>query len=313
MNNPKTLVLLTILFWSFGALLTRIISIKSQLLSLNLLFFFTFLFFLFYVYLQHRKDFFNEIKKIKPQYLLFGLFGYFFYYLGLVQSFHLYNTASETTILNYTFPIFTVIFTEIFFKKRKSENYGVKLIEFTGVLLGFFAVFILATKGNMTSLQSTNLPALLWGLNAGIAYGIFSAYSSSVPKQQQTLFLLAAIFSSWILSVLISVPELKDLSSLTLNDYFVSGLLAILVNGFGFIVWTRANRIAIEKNISIASLASLLFALPFLSLSIVSIFLSESYLFEPYFMICLIILTLSGIFCQKAELLATKIKSYRKK
>src|SRR6266480_7385679 len=104
MNNPKVLVLLTILFWSFGSLLTRLISIDSQLLSLTVLFFFTFVFFFIYFLVQYRGHFFASLKKIKRNYFFFGIFGYFFYYLGLVQSFHLYNNGSETTILNYTFP-----------------------------------------------------------------------------------------------------------------------------------------------------------------------------------------------------------------
>lgn len=310
MNNPKTLVLLTIFFWSFGSLLTRLISIDSQLLSLNLLFFFSFIFFIIYFYQQYKQNIFKELKRIKLQYLFFGLFGYFFYYLGLVQSFHLYGNGSETTILNYTFPIFTVVFTELLLR-RKSEKFDlVKGIEYCGVLFGFAAVFILATRGDITSFQVTNLPALLWGLSAGIAYGIFSTYSSRVPKNDQRMFLLASIFVSWILAFMVSIPELKDFPSLTVNDYVITGLLAIVVNGFGYIAWIKANRLAHEKNISISSLASLLFVLPFLAIVIVSIFLKETFLLQPYFLMCLSILIVSSILCQKAEVLATQVGKY---
>jgi drug/metabolite transporter (DMT)-like permease len=297
MNNPRTLVLLTILFWSFGSLLTRLISINSQLLSLSLLFFFSLLFFIGLGIFQYKRSFITKLKQLRWTFFFFGLFGYFFYYLGLVQSFHFYNSGSETVILNYTYPIFTVLFTEVFIRRSHLKK---SLIEYAGILLGFFAVFILATQGNIFSFHITNLPAFLWGLSAGISYGFFSAYSSKVPAGEQSMFLLAAIFSSWLLSLVIAIPELTHLQSLTLQDYIVTALLAIIINGFGFLAWTRANRVARELSLSIAPFASLLFILPVLNLVIISIVLHESSIFQPYFLVCLGILIVSSILCQKA-------------
>ncbi len=301
MRNPKFYVFLTIILWSFGSLLTRLISIDSQFISLTLLFFFTFLFFTIFYYFQNKKDFFIKLKQLKISYLFFGLFGYFFYYLGLVQSFHLFKSASETTILNYTFPIFTIIFTDLFFRVYTPKSKSIKIIEYFGIFIGFLAVIILATNGNIATLHLTNTPALLWGLVAGISYGLYSAYSSSVPSENQSIFLLNSIFSSLIFSVFIAIPQINILHKVTSKDYFITALLALVVNGLGYITWTKANRFAKEKNISISEIASFLFILPILNLLIITIVLKENFLFQPFFLITLICILLSSLLCQKPE------------
>ena len=155
MHNPKYLALATIIFWSIGPLLTRLISINSQLFSLNLLFFFTFLVFLIYSFFHYRNKFWLKIKQLKFSYLFFGLFGYFFYYLGLVQSFHLFNSGSETTILNYTFPLFTVILSELIFGHKSRRPLVIKITEYLGTTVGFLAVITLADRKS-TRLNSSH-------------------------------------------------------------------------------------------------------------------------------------------------------------
>ena len=312
MNNPKSLVIGTIILWSLGPLLTRLISMRSQLLSLDILFFFTFLFFLIATVIHYKKAFFVKIKKITFAFFFFGLFGYFFYYLGLVQSFHLFNSASEPTILNYTFPIFTVIFAEVWFGKKIKRATEIRFVEYLGVLIGFLAIVVLATKGDITHLQFTNFSALLWGLSAGIAYAIFSVYSSTVKSENQDMFLLAAIFSSLILAVAITIPDLSTIRTVSFNAFIANAVLAIIINGFGYLAWTRANRLAKERKISISSVASLLFILPVLGLIIVSLTLKEVAIMQPYFLVSLGGIILSSLFCQKSAAIFLWVNTFRK-
>jgi drug/metabolite transporter (DMT)-like permease len=312
MNNPKYLVLATVILWSLGPLLTRLISINSQLLSLDILFFFTFIFFLITTVVHYKSAFLPKIKKFPVAFLFFGLFGYFFYYLGLVQSFHLFNSASEPAILNYTFPLFTVIFTEIWFGRKIKRAIGIRIVEYLGVLIGFFAIVILATKGEVTTLQFTNVPAVLWGLSAGVAYALFSVYSSLVKKEDQSIFLLASIFSSLILACIITIPEFPELRMVSPNVFVANALLAIIINGFGYLFWTRANRVASEKNISIATVASLLLIIPFLGLIIIAFTLKETELFHPYFLVSLGLITTSSLLCQKSAVIYSFLQASSK-
>lgn len=301
MNNPKFLALLTILFWSFGIFLTRVISIKAPYINLSIQFFFIFLFFLFYNIAYYRRNLLQKILHIKTAYLLFGLFGYFIYFIGLFKSFALFNGASVTAILNYTFPLFTVIFRDLMFTKPKPRTFMVSVLEYSGLILGFVSILLVATRGNIHSLQITNVAGIAWGLSAGISYGIFSAYSSSVTQQDQPIFFLAATCESWILSIFLAIPEFSSIKQLPVSDYFYQAILAFVVNALGFLTWTRANRLANIMHIPISSVASLLYILPFLSLSIISFFLKETELFKPYFLISLVLLILGTYICQKSE------------
>ncbi len=301
MNSPKILVILTIIFWSFGIFLTRVISMKTPLLNLNIQFFFLFLFFLIYNIAYYRHAFIRKIFHIKIAYFFFGLFGYFIYFIGLFQSFRLFNVASNTAILNYTFPIFTVIFRDILFKSSKRKTKKVRILEYGGLFLGFLSIIIVATKGQVFTLQFSNIAALLWGLLSGISYGIFSAYSSSIKTEDQPVFFLSATCISWLISLFIALPEFSSLKHLSLSDYFYQAVLAFIVNGLGFITWARANRLANIYHIPISSIASLLYILPFLSLTIIAYFLKETSLHHTYFVLSLLLLILGTYICQKSE------------
>jgi len=279
----------------------RLLSIKSGLLNYNIQFFFTFIFFLCYGIWTYKKRIFQKILHVKLAYIFFGLFGYFIYWMSLLKSFQAFNSASETGILNYTFPLFTVIFRDIFFVKPKPKTLKVSLLEYGGLLLGFVSVIIVTTHGNIVSLQFMNIPGIFWGLLAGVSYGIFSAYSSSVDRNDMGIFFLAGTLASWILALFISFPEVSAIAQLTRLDYFYQIILAFIVHGLGYLTWVQANRMANVLHISISSLASLINILPFLSLFIVSFFLKETELFKGYFLFSLILLIISTYICQKSE------------
>lgn len=308
MNNPKILALFTILLWSFAGMLGKFISLKSQFLLLSLSFSFTFITLLLYAYIQNKDNFLQIFKKIKYTYLFIGLFGYGIYWLGYISCFHSYKGASEPIILNYTWPVFTVLFTELFYRTKKIKTKTIYGIEVLGIFFGFLSVIILATQGNIYSFHVNNLPGLAWGLLAGSSYGFFSAYSSSVPKEKQSVFLLSSILSSLVFMVFLSWSELSIIPTLTIYDFIIVALLGSVVDGLGYIFWTRANRIAKYEQISISSVASIIFFLPLLSLIIISIVFNEKTLFQPYFIVTLLLLLLSSIFCQKANELAKAIQ-----
>ncbi len=307
MNNPKTLVLLTVFLWSFGALYGRIISLKSQYLLLALSFLFTFIAIFTYSLKYYKSHFIKKIFKFNLKYALVGLFGYFIYWIAFIQTFRAFNSASEPAVLNYTWPVFTVFLTEIFFRKDKDNNVKKKIVEVLAVVLGFVAVLILSTKGDVTSFQILNLRGIFWGTVTGASYGFFSAYSSLIPKNEQAKFLLYSIFFSLILITPFSVSELSQVPSFTLRELSAVFLLGFLNDGVGYVLWTRANRIASEKKISISSVASLTFLLPLFSLIIISLALKEFKLFEPYFYLSLILLTFSTLLSQRSDEISRRI------
>lgn len=310
MKNPKLFALLTIGLWSFGMYLGRLMAINSQFILLDLSFIFAFIVLLVYTVATQGFSFVKN-GKIKPLYFLVSPLGYLVYCVGVNQSSRAYNSISETTILNYTWVIFTIIFTEAIFNRKRQRERNIQIIEGIGIILGFLAVVLLATRGNFSSLQ-INLPGLLWGLLAGVSYGLFSAYSSTVEENAQGSFLLAGIFTSIVLISIPSLTELEILKTLTWQNIGVAFASGGLLSGLGYIFWTRANRLARLQDVDISSVASLMLVLPFTSLVVINLLLGESSLLEPYFLVSLVLILISSLICQKAADISCLINKKKK-
>jgi drug/metabolite transporter (DMT)-like permease len=303
MGQAKKLALVTVLMWSSGALLGRLIAARSQFLLLGLSTSCTLLTFVAYRLLLSRSG--DVVGPwIRPRYLFFGLFGYFLYMISLNKSFRAFDAASEAMVLNYTWPLFTVVFTRGVFQRGTTaglRTHGVVVWEALGILLGLGAVIVLATHGDLRSLDLANPAGVLWGLGAGVSYGFFSGYSSTVPREEHGAFLFSAIAASWLLMSLVSLLELDLIAQLTARDVAVVLVQGGLNNGVGYITWTRANRLAQEQGLRIASVASLTFALPLLNSVWIALILREATLWQPYFVLSLAIIVASYLLCQNAE------------
>ena len=181
------------------------------------------------------------------------------------------------------------------------------MIEALAVVLGFTAVLILSTRGNIKSFQILNLKGIFWGIVTGASYGFFSSFSSLVPKYEQAKFLLYSIFFSLILIIPFAITELGQISTFTSKELTAVFLLGFINDGVGYVLWTRANRIANERKVSISSIASLTFLLPLFSLVVIFIALKEFQLFQPYFYISLLLLTFSTLLSQRSDEISRSI------
>ncbi|MAU11525.1 MAG: hypothetical protein CL607_17005 [Anaerolineaceae bacterium] len=302
LDRPGLLALITIALWSFGGALGRLLSIKSQFLLQSMTFGFSALFFLGYqATIYHGALFKKLLGEFKLSHYFFGIFGYFVYVGALAQSYRQFDGASETVLLNYTWPLFTIIFTMTIFGRKAKRPLSYRLVQQFGILMGFAAVIIVGTRGDFASLDLSNGPGIAWGLMGGMSYGLFSAFSSTVAKDEQGLFLLRAVLFSLLLMSLVSLSELDVIGSLTLSDVLIAASTGLFMNGLGYITWTRANRLAYELQIDISSIASIMFVLPVLSLGIIALMFGEDHLTQPYFLMALLLILLSSIFCQKPD------------
>ncbi|MCF8234461.1 MAG: DMT family transporter [Bacteroidales bacterium] len=304
MNNPRTLAILTVVFWSFSSTLARMLSFSSPYLLFCLSFLFALVIYLFYAQRTYHKDLIKKLKTIPFRYFVIGLFGYYAIWLGNTESFLSYNSASETTVLNYTWLIFTVVFFQLMFRDQ-SKKLVALIPAYAGLLLCFISVYMLATGGSTGLFAFRNLHGLLWGLGGGMAYGFFSAYSSRVRKEDHPLFLIAALSSSLIamlITFLLKNPmPLKVLAEITLHDILFAFAMGVLVDALGYIMWTRSLRLAKVKKADVSIIASIIFVLPALSLLIVSLVFCEPIILKGYFLLSLLFL-LAGIWMtQKSE------------
>ncbi len=308
-RNPRLLALMTVGLWSFGATLARLISLRSQFLLLSLSFSFTLATLaLYFVRAGTRvslRELFGDLK-----YIFVGPCGYFVYAIGTNRSFRAFDTASETTVLNYTWPLFLVVFSRILVPDPGRTRLA-KLLESLGVMLGFVSAVLVATGGDVLALRFTSPAGVGWGLLAGMSYGLFSAFSRTVPEGKQPVFLLSSIISSWILMLGLSVSEVALLKTLRPADLLVVALQGCLLNGLGYIAWTRANRLAQEQGVSSATLASMTLSLPLLGIFWVSAILREATILRPYFAASLLLILASSALCQNAGNIASLLVGKR--
>ena len=305
-NNPKFFAIATVILWSAFAPLAKAVS-KSEYLHISFSFFFTLVTFSIVLSIGSGPSPWRRIRNMKPAYWIYGSFGYFFYWMGLIQSFRQFSSASGTTVLNYTWPIFTVLFTELIFRRtRKSRIY--RLVESLGIGLGFAAVVVLATRGDVLSFEITHIKGLLWGLFAGSTYGFFSAYSGTVRREDHGLFLMISALASFILMVPFALTEIELLRAFTYKDFILVAVLGSAVDGGGYFLWTSANLVAREQDVDISAVSSLVFFLPLISVVIVSVVLGEGEIFKAYFAVTLVLLIAGSILCQKTQGAADRLR-----
>ena len=298
MKPPHIYALATVVLWSFFTPLVKLVSIKSQFLFITMSFFFTFLTFLFAMALTQRQRLIRQLKALTLRHYVFGLFGYFLYWLALIQCFREFSSASGSTVLNYTWPIFTVFFTEFIFRKR-SKPILHRVIEWLGVFMGFIAVAVLATRGNLALFEITHIRGLIWGLAAGATYGLYGAYSGTVPKELHGAFLLVSAGISFLAMLPFGLYEAGLLREITLQDFLVVAILGSVFDGGGYFLWTSANRTAREYDVDISTVGSIIFFLPILSVITISLFFKETEIFKPYFGVTLFLLISGSILCQR--------------
>lgn len=289
--NPRILVLTTTLIWTMGGLLLKLISSSNTftIMSIGLIASAVFNF----LFLKRAGGFNWKIVNVKT--VIFSLFGYFIYWLFFLTCVDYYEgQVSVPLVLNYTWPFFTGLFTIIFYKR---EKFGLQFI--LSALLGILGVVMLFSKGDISSLNlGQSMIGLLFGLLAGISYGLFSAFSSTIKTERENLqFLFIGTFLSGILLLCFSVyrygPTTFELSEF---DWIIAFANGLILDSLGYYLWTTANRRAAEFNVEISTVTSIVNFLPILSILLVSIvFVDErTEIFRLYFISALALVFLSS-------------------
>ena len=273
---------ISILLWSTTATVTKLLlgSLNSmQILLISSLFAFIFL-----LIVNMLKGNLKELKNFRlKDYLQFfgiGLLGTFFYnlflYLGINKM-----QASQAFIINYLWPIMTVVFACILLKEKMTIR---KMI---AIILSFIGVIIVTSNGNLY-IERSNLIGALFCILAAISYGLFSVINK-MKSNNKYLSMMLYYLSSFVISliyVLTSkewyVPQFDQLLGLLWIGLFTSAI--------AFTSWA----LALEKG-DTAKISNLAYITPFLSLIWTGVILKEQ--IRIYSIVGLIIIVL-GIFIQ---------------
>lgn len=277
---------LSILLWSTTATVTKLLL--GSLNSMQILLISSFFAFIFLLIVNAIKGNLKDLKKFKIkdflQIFCIGLLGTFLYnlflYLGINKM-----QASQAFIINYLWPIMTVIFACIILKEKMTIR---KVI---AIILSFIGVIIVTSNGNLLNIDNNTLIGALYCVLAAVSYGLFSVLNK---KKKYNKFLSMMLFYSisFIISLLYMlitkewyIPQFNQLTGLLWIGIFTSAI--------SFTSWALAL-----DNGDTAKVSNLAYITPFLSLIWTWLILKEN--IGIYAIIGLIIIVL-GIFIQIKE------------
>jgi drug/metabolite transporter (DMT)-like permease len=235
----------------------------------------------------------GELAKLKEQNAkdltksaLSGALNPFFYYLVLFKAYELLP-AQEALSLNYSWAVMVVIFSIIFLKQKISA------IGIGGILLSFFGLLIIATKGNLLSLDFSNPLGTVLAFGSSLIWAGFWIINLK-DKRNVLVKLFLSFAAGFILIVIYLFAGGISISFGNSNGLLAAIYVGLFEMGITFILWLKALKLSENT----AKVSSLIYLSPFISLNLINIILGEEILLST---IIGIILIVSGILIQKSS------------
>lgn len=221
-----------------------------------------------------------------------GAFNPVIYYLLLFKAYELLP-AQQAQVLNFIWPVMLVLLSTLFFRER------VSVLAWAALLLSFFGVVVIATQGQIFSVQWTVVSPI--GVVLALLSSVFWAAYWLLTRQdtRDPLLRLAVNFSFGSVGIILLILGLwlagaYAASALWLSRPAMLGAVyvAFFEMSLAFYFWLSALNSARHT----ASLGNLVFITPFLSLWVISQVLGERLL--PGTLLGLILI-LAGIVLQR--------------
>jgi len=215
-----------------------------------------------------------------------GFFNPFLYYIVLFKAYSILP-AQEAITLNYTWPLMLVLLSIPLLKQK------INFLSIVAIIISFFGVIIIATRGDIASLSFSNIKGELLPLSSAVIWALFWIFNlkdrHDVVVKLFVSFCFGLIFSIILIIVRstflgFSLPNIKGILGSAYVGFFEMGLT--------FIVWLSALKYAKTT----AQVSNFIYITPFLSLLLVSIVVGEKILFSTIIGLVFII---AGIILQR--------------
>ena len=222
--------------------------------------------------------------------ILIGLPGTFFYnvflYLGTDKM-----PASQAFIINYLWPIMSVVFGVLILKEKMTWRKGI------AIFISFLGVMTVA-GGDILSFNRKSLLGTGLCILAAISYGVFTALNKKFHYDKQ-ISLMLSFFATAVLSLLVNAFMGSSLS------FSLIETAGLAYNGiFVLAIATTTWALALDLG-DTAKISNLAYITPFVSLIWTSLILKEE--INPLSILGLVIIVL-GIFVQLGTSSKEKLK-----
>lgn len=260
--------LLCVVLWSFIPVISRFGQVKldnfqflfwSNLLSLIVVS-------LAAIYFKKLNNIRNIRKEKIIQLVLLGTIGCAFYYLCLYYG-YAHAKVIEVLIVQYSWPFLIVILSTFLLKEKLT------FISFLSACLGFLGIGIVLTKGNLYSVNLSNISANFIVFIGSFSCALFSVLSKKIQEEEYTttvLYFIGGVFLSTLSMLLISrfsFPSVGELVPVIINGAFI--------NGVSYIFWLKSLSL-----IPASVAAILVFFTPVISTFLIIVIFQEPFLWS---------------------------------
>jgi len=268
---------LTLLLWSSTAavakLLLKSLNVFQLLLYVSLIASIS----LFVIIIFQNKI--DVIRKYKfKDYCFFAFMGFIGIYLYHMFLFLGFASASvqEIFIVNYTWPIWVVIFGILILKEK------ISILTVLAISICFFGVYIVVSKGDLTSISFENIQGDFFALVGAISYGLFSVIGKKDQRDIVTSMMFYYFFS--FIFAFITTLIFSTFPAITMDELIGLIWLGVFAMGIAFVFWFLAL-----KHGNTAEMSNIIYLTPFISLIYIYFLIGEQILISSIFGLLLII------------------------
>ena len=194
-----------------------------------------------------------------------GFLSPFLYYTVLFKAYSILP-AQEAQPLNFVWPLVLVLLSVPILKQKIHRR------DIVAILISFSGVMIISTEGHLLSFKLTDPLGVALATGSSIPWALYWIYNIK-DKQDEVvrLFLNFTFASAYAFILMLFVGELQAPS---LHGVLGVTYVGLFEMGITFVIWVKALKLAENT----ASVTSLIYLVPFLSLVVIYFVLGEEIL-----------------------------------
>jgi len=208
---------------------------------------------------------------------MLGFLNPFLYYTVLLKAYSILR-AQEALTLNYTWAIMLVLLSILILKQK------IRPTSIVAIIISFFGVVIIATRGNILGLEFTNTMGIALALSSSVIWAIYWIYNIKDKRDE-----VAKLFTNFLFGSLFAFVLLVSSSRLVspnMNGLIGAVYIGLFEMGITFMLWLKA----LKYSETTAKVGNLIYISPFLSLLIINIVIGERILISTIIGLFLIVM-----------------------
>lgn len=194
--------------------------------------------------------------------LMLGFLNPFLYYVVLFKAYSLLP-AQEAQPLNYTWSIMLVLLSIPLLKQR------INFKSIVAVLISYFGVLVISTRGAMLELSFTNPNGVLLALGSAVIWALFWIYN--IKDKRDEVAKLFLNFSFGFIFILIAILFFSKMKVFNIAGLLGATYVGLFEMGITFVFWLKALRLSKTT----AQVSNLIYLSPFVSLVLIHLFVGE--------------------------------------